>query len=201
MKRRIEHNSKMSLLELLNDAYAAEKNYQDKNFITLQAARSIVTENRVAEWGKSHPLCLEHGHECPQKIELIRKITSTNVYVFVVLVFAELEFLSKKLIASGSHDMMLFDTKLFEPVCDSAGLNAEQKQGLIKCRNKVGVIFAHAGPQDVPGDAILPFLKRDPLHGRYGSSGVLYRLTVPGHHLRDYDDTVRSFMAASSKRR
>ena len=181
----------MSLLELLKDAYAAQKNFRNKNFITLDAARKIVTKDRVAEWSKSHPLCLEHGHECPQKIELIRKITSTNVYVFVVLVFAELEFLTKNLIASGSHDMILFDTKLFEPVCDSAGLNTEQKQGLIKCRNYVGVIFAHAGHQDVPGDAILPFLKRESLDGRYGSYGVLYRLTVPGQHLRDYDDTVR----------
>ena len=189
----------MSLLELLKDAYAAQKNFQDKNFISLKTARRIVTKDRVAEWSKSHPLCLEHGHECPQKTELLLKITWNNVFVFVVLVFAELEFLIKKLIASNSRDIMLFDTKTCEHVCDSAGLSAGQKQGLVKCRSYVGVIFARPGPQDVPGDVILPFLKRESLD-RYGSYGVLYKLTVPGQHLRDYDDTVRRSLAASSKR-
>ena len=189
----------MSLLELLKDAYAAQKNFQEKNFISLKTARGIVTKNRVAEWSKSHPLCLEHGHECPQQTELLLRITRDNIFVFVVLVFAELEFLTKNLLASNSRDMMLFDTKYFEHVCDSAGLSAEQKQGLVKCRSYVGVIFARPGPQDVPGDAILPFLKRESLE-RYGSYGVLYRLTVPGLHLRDYADTVRLFLTASSKR-
>ena len=193
------HSSEMSLLELLKDAYAAQKNFQDKNFISLKAARRIITKDRVAEWSKSHPLCLEHGHECPQKIELIRRITTNNVFVFVVTVFAELEFLIKRLIASKSDDLMLFDTKTFERVCDSAELNAEQKQGLVKCRRYVGVIFPRYRTQDVPEDAILPFLKRESLE-RYGSYGVLYRLTVPGQHLRDYNDTVRLVLAASSHR-
>lgn len=86
--------------------------------------------------------------------------------------------------------MMLFDTKLFERVCNSAGLSAELKQGLVECRTYVGVIFADHGSQDVPIDAVLPFLKRESLD-RYGSCGVLYRLTIPGQHLRAYDDTVR----------
>ena len=51
----------------------------------------------------------------------------------------------------------------------------------------------------MPSDVVLPFLKRESLE-RYGSYGVLYRLTVPGQHLRSYDDTVRLFLAASSKR-
>lgn len=38
---------------------------------------------------------------------------------------------------------MLFDARLFEDVCDSAGLSAEQKQGLVKYRSYVGVMFAH----------------------------------------------------------
>lgn len=180
----------MSLLELLKDAYSAQKNYQDKNFISYNSARQIVTEDRVDEWSKDHPLCLEHGHECPQKISLIHAIARTNRFVFIVLVFAELEFLIKKLIASKSHDMMLFDATDFEHICDSAGLSAEQKQGLVKCRSYVGVIFANDGPQDVPRDAVLPFLKRESLD-RYGSYGVLYRVTIPGQHLRDDDDTVR----------
>ena len=85
---------------------------------------------------------------------------------------------------------MLFDTRSFEHLCESAGLSSEQKQGLVKCRSFVGVIFACSGPQDVPGDAILPFLKRENLE-RYGSYGVLYRLTVAGQHLRGYNNTVR----------
>ena len=190
----------MSLLELLKNAYGAQKNFQDKNFISLKTARGIVTKDRIAEWSKSHPLCLEHGHECPQKTELIHKITMKNVFVFVVLVFAELEFLIKRLIASYSSDLMLFDTKTFERVCNSAELNAEQKQGLVKCRSYVGVIFPRDRTQDVPGDAILPFLKRESLE-RYGSYGVLYRLTVLGQHLRGYKDTVRLFLAALSQRR
>lgn len=180
----------MSLLELLKDAYSAQKNYQDTNFISFKTARQIVTKDRIDEWSKSHPLFLEHGHKCPQRIDLIHEITRTNVLVFVVLVFAELEFLIKKLIASNSRDVMLFDTKSFERACDSAGLSAEQKQGLIQCRSYVGVIFTTGVSQDIPRDAVLPFLKREGLD-KYGSYGVLYRVTVPGQHLRDYDDTVR----------
>ena len=182
-----EHSS---LRELLKDAYSAQKNHQDKNFISYTTARRIVTKDRIDEWSKSHPLCLEHGHECSQRIDLIHKISRKNRFVFVVLVFAELEFLIKKLIASKSRDMMLFDTGFFERVCESAGLSAEQKQGLVKYRSYVGVIFADDVTQDVPKDAVLPFLKRESLH-RFGSYGVLYRVTIPGQHLRDYDDTVR----------
>ncbi len=180
----------MSLLELLKDAYSARKNYADKNFISYKTARRIVTEDRIEKWSKNHPLCLEHGHKCPQRINLINEIPKSNVFFFVVLVFAELEFLIKKFIASNSRDIQLFDTKSFERVCDSAGLSAEQKQELVRCRSYVGVIFADDGSQDVPRDAVLPFLKRESLD-RYGSYGVLYRVTLPAQHLRDYDDNVR----------
>ena len=180
----------MSLLELLKGAYSAQKNYQDKNFIPYKTAQQIVTKDRIDEWSKSHPLCLEHRHECPQRIQIIHEIPKRNVFVFVVLVFAELEFLTRKFIKNNSSDMMLFDTKLFERVCDSAGLSTEQKQGLVKCRSYVGMIFADNFSQDVPRDAVLPFLKRESLD-RYGSYGVLYRVTVPGNHLRGYHDTVR----------
>ena len=180
----------MSLLELLKDAYSAQKNYQDKNFISYKTARRIVTKDRIDEWSKNHPLCLEHGHKCPQRIDIIQKIASHNVFIFAVLVFAQLEFLIKKFIASNSRDVMLFDTGFFERICDSAGLSIEQKQRLVDCRSYVGVIFANGVSQDVPRDSVLPFLERESLD-RYGSFGVLYRVTVPGHHLRDYGDTVR----------
>ena len=180
----------MSLLELLKDAYSAQKNYQDKNFIPYRTALRIVTEDRIDEWSKSHPLCLEHGHKCPQRIQLIHEIPKNNVFVFVVLVFAKLEFLIKKLIANKSGDIKLFDTNQFERVCDSAGLSTEQKQVLVKCRSYVGMIFADNRSQDVPRDVVLSFLKRESLD-RYGSYGVLYRVTVPSNHLRDYHDTVR----------
>ena len=180
----------MSLLELLKDAYSAQKNHQDQNFICYKTARQIVTEDRIDEWSKSHPLCLEHGHECPQRIDLIRDLSRTNVLVFVVLVFAELEYLTKKLVASKSRDVKLFDSGAFERVCDSAGLSAEQKQEVVKYRSYVGAIFASGATQNVPRDAVLPFLKRESLD-RYGSYGVLYRVTIPGQHIQGYGDTVR----------
>ena len=123
-------------------------------------------------------------------IHLAHEIPKHNVYIFIVLVFAELEFLVKKFIASGSRDVWLFDAEKFERVCDSARLNAEQKQALVKCRSYVGVLFAHGASQDVPRDAVLPFIKREGLD-RYGSYGVLYRVLVSNQHLRGYDDTVR----------
>ena len=180
----------MSLLELLKDAYSAQKNYEDKNFISSKTARQILTKDRIDEWSKSHPLCLEHGHECPQRTGVISGILGQNVLVFVVLVFAELEFLTKKLVAKNSRDVWLFNTERFERLCDSAELSAEQKQRLITCRRYVGVIFACNNYQDVPKDAVMPFLKRESLD-KYGSYGVLYRVTIPGQHLRDYDETVR----------
>ena len=189
----------MSLLELLKDAYSAQKNYAEENFISHKAAQRIVTEDRIDEWSKSHPLCREHGHECPQRIDLIHKIPRHNVFVFVVLVFAELEFLIKILIANHSRDIVLFHTKSFKRICDSARLSAEQIQRLVKCRSYVGVRFIDGITQDVPRDAVLPFLKRESLQ-KYGSFGVLYRVTVHDGHLRGYDETVRNFVAASRKR-
>ena len=180
----------MSLLELLKDAYSKTKNFQDKNFIPYKIARQIVTKDQIDQWSNTHPLCLEHGHECPQRIHLTQEIPKHNVYTFVVLVFAELEFLIKKFIASGSRDVWLFDAKHFERLCDSARLSAKQRQALVKYRSYVGVLFADDGSQDVPRDAVLPFIKRESLD-RYGSYGVLYRVTVSNHHLRNYDDTVR----------
>ena len=180
----------MSLLELLREAYSKSKNFQDKNFIPYELARQIVTKDQIDEWSKTHPLCLEHGYECPQRIYLTHEIPKHNIYTFVVLVFSELEFLIKMFIASGSRDVWLFDTKYFERLCDSARLSAEQKQALIKYRSYVGVLFAGDASQDVPRDAVLPFLKRESLD-KYGSYGVLYRVTVSSQHLRGYDDTVR----------
>ena len=185
-----EHSPEISLLELLRDAYSKSKNFQDKNFIPYKIARQIVTKDRIDKWSKIHPLCLEHGHKCPQRIHLTHEIPKANVYTFVVLVFAELEFLIKKFIASGSRDVWLFDTKYFERFCDSARLSAEQKQALVKCRSYVGVLFADDASQDVPRDAVLPFIKRESLD-RYGSYGVLYRVTVSNQHLRGYDESVR----------
>ena len=180
----------MSLLELLKDAYSKSKNFQDKNFIPFNIAQQIVTKDRIAEWSKTHPLCLEHGHECPQRIHLTHEIPKRNVYIFVVLVFAELESLTKKFIAYDSRDVWLFDTKYFDRVCNSVGLDAEQKQALVKCRSYVGVRFAHSSSQDIPRDAVLPFIARESLD-KYGSYGVLYRVTVSSQHLPGYNDTVR----------
>ena len=180
----------MSLLDLLRAAYSESKNFQDKNFIPYKIARQIVTKDQIADWSKNHPLCLEHGHECPQRIQLTHEIPMHNIYIFIVLVFAELEFLIKKLITSGSRDVWLFDNKSFERVCNSARLSAEQKEALVKCRSYVGVLFAGDASQDVPRDAVLPFTNRESLD-KYGSYGVLYRVTVSNQHLRGYDDTVR----------
>ncbi len=194
-----EYGSEMSLLELLKDAYSAQKNYADENFISYKAARRIVTKDRIDEWSKSHPLCQEHGHECPQRMDLIHKIPKNNVFVFTILIFAELEFLIKSFIANDFRDILLFHTKSFKRICDSARLSAEQIQRLVKYRSYVGVIFANGVTQDLPRDAVLPFLKRESLQ-RYGSFGVLYQVTVSDKHLRGYDHTVRKLVAASHKR-
>ena len=188
----------MSLLELLKDAYSAQKNYADQNFIPYKIARQIVTEN-IDEWSRSHPLCLEHGYECPNRVNLIHEVCRHNIYTFVVLVFAELEFLTKRFIASRSNDVRLFNNTSFDRICEAAGLSDERKQRIVKCRSYVGVIFAHDVSQDVPRDAVLPFLKRESLD-RYGSYGVLYRVTFPDKHLRGYDGTVRKFLTLSLKR-
>ena len=179
----------MSLLKLLKDAYSKSKNFEDKNFIPYRIARQIVTESRIHEWSETHPLCQEHGHECSERFDLIHKIPKGNVYIFVVLVFAELEFLIKKLVASRSRDGILFDTKPFERVCDSAGLSVEQKQALVKWRGHVGVLFANDASQDLPRDVVLPFLERESLD-RYGSYGVLYRVTISSQHLSGYNGNV-----------
>ena len=179
----------MSLLRLLKDAYSKSKNFEDKNFIPFGIAQQIVTESRIREWSETHPLCQEHGHECSERFDLIHEILENNVYVFVVLVFAELEFLIKKLVASRSRDEVLFDIKSFEHVCDSAGLSVEQKQALVKWRSHVGVVFADDASQDLPRDVVLPFLKRESLD-RYGSYGVLYRVTISSQHLSGYDGNV-----------
>ena len=179
----------MSLLKLLKDAYSESKNFEDKNFIPHGIARQIVTESRIHEWSDTHPLCQEHGNECFERFNLIHEIPKTNVYIFVVLVFAKLEFLIKKLVASRSRDVILFDTKSFERVCDSAGLSVEQKQALVKWRSHVGVVFADDASQDLPRDVVLPFLKRESLD-RYGSYGVLYRVTITSQNLSGYDGHV-----------
>ena len=180
----------MSLLELLKDAYSKSKNFEDKNFIPLGIARQIVTESRIHDWSETHPLCQEHGHECSARFNLNHEIPKTNVYIFVVLVFAELEFLIKKLVASRSRDAILFDTKSFERVCDFAGLSVEQKQALVKWRSHVGVLFSNDASQDLPRDVVLPFLKRESLD-RYGSYGVLYRVKISSQNLWGYNAYVR----------
>lgn len=184
------HSFEMSLLELLNDAYSAQKNYQDRNFISYDTALQIVTKERIDEWSASHPLCLEHRHLCPQRLSLIDEIRRTNVFVFVILVFAELEYLIKNPIKNKSRDRVLFHTKAFERLCESAGLGNEQTQKLLDFRRYVGVIFAHNGLLNVPRDAVLPFLQRNPLN-KYGSYGVLYRVEIAGRHLRDHEVKVR----------
>lgn len=180
----------MSLLELLRDAYSTHKNYEDRHFVPFEAAWQIVTGKRIYDWSQSHPLCLEHGSTCPERNNLIRKIPNGNIYVFVVLVFAELEFLTKRLLASGSSDAILFDIGLFERYCISAELSAEQKQSLVKCRTHVAVRFSNRRSQDIPEDAVLPFLKRESLD-RYGSFGVIYRVTIPAYHLQGFSHEVR----------
>lgn len=70
------------------------------------------------DWRKNHSLCLEQGINSPDKKDMLKEILKGNHFVFVVLVFAKLEFLIKKLIASGFRDVMLFDINSFERNCD-----------------------------------------------------------------------------------
>ena len=182
----------MSLLERLEAAYLDHKNFEDRNFIPFEVAQQIVTSDEIDVWSQSHPLCLEHGSDCSERIDLVRKIPEKNLYVFVVLAFAGLECLTKRLLSSGSHDALLFDNGIFERCCKSAELSAEQKQSLVKCRSYVAVIFSNDSTQDIPQDAILPFLKREGLP-EYGSFGVIYRVTIPAYHLQGFSHEVRYF--------
>jgi hypothetical protein len=196
-----EYGSGKSLLELLKEEYSKHRNWKDKNFIPYKAARAILTEDRVRDWSKDHRFCQEHECECPEMANLIHKILKKNIFLFVVLVFARLEFLIEKLIASKSDDMMLFDTERFDRMCKSAGLNAEEKQKLVDHRSSAGVVFSDSGIQDLPRDATLPFFSRESLH-RHGSSGFIFHVHIPGQHLPKYpNDTVRCFLAALCKTR
>ncbi|KAL2042456.1 hypothetical protein N7G274_004948 [Stereocaulon virgatum] len=161
----------MSLLELLKDAYSAQKNYQDQNFICCRTAQEIATEDRIDEWSISHPLWSTDTNAGKELISFT--ISPGNLF---------------SSLASKSRDTKLFHNEAFERVCDSAGLSAGQKQEIIKYRSYVVMMFASGATQNVPRDAVLPFLKRGNL-SRYGSYGVLYRVTVPGWHLHDYGDT------------
>lgn len=179
----------MSLLERLQDAYSKTKNYENRNFISSQTALKIVTIDRIAEWSVSHPLCQEHRYEGPHRTDVLRGL-ARNLLVFVVLVFANLEFLTCQLMKSGSNDMMLFHNELFEGVCQRANLGAEQKERLVKYRKYVGVLFMHRGVQNVPEDCVLPFYKREDLK-RAGANGVLYKVEISGLHLRGHTKTVK----------
>lgn len=138
-------------------------------FIPYEAARPIVTEDRVRRWSRDHRLCQEHAAECPEMANTIHEILARNVLLFVVLVFAELEYLIKKLIASNSDDTVLFDTRRFDSICKSAGLNDEEKLKFTARRCAVGVAFSDSVIQHVPRDAVLPFIRRENL-GKSGSS-------------------------------
>lgn len=182
----------MSLLKLLRDEYSAHENYQKKNFIPFEDACQIVTRKRIDDWSQSHPLCLEHGSSCSEKDDLIGKILHRSIYLFVVLVFAKLEVLTKKLLARDCGDHMLFNDGRFERYCKSAELKAEQVQSLAKNRSYIGVLFNSNHSQDVSKDAVLPFLKREQFE--YGSFGSIYRVTIPAHHLQGFNSEVRCFV-------
>ena len=180
----------MTLLERLQNAYSETKNFKNKNFIPFHIARAIVTVDQIHEWSETHPLCQRYRCEGRHRIDLPQIILKDNVLVFVVLVFARLEFLMCQLIESGSTDMMLFHTQLFENICQLAVLSAEQKQGLVSYRKYVGVIFGTSGIQNIPDNFVLPFLKRENLNTD-GGNGVLFKVQIPGQHLQNQNDSVR----------
>ena len=181
----------MSLLELLQTAHSSEKNFRDENFISISTAYKIVTKDRIGEWSESHPLCT-HRRDCPQKSAMINEIWQTNTLVFIVLMFAKLEYLTERLLASNSRDLVLFDSGSFDLLCNSASLSKEHKERLADCRRYVGVKFAHNALQYIPENAILPFYKRESLE-KWGSGGMIYRVEIPGQHLRHQKETVRRF--------
>ena len=128
---------------------------------------------------------------------IINRIFSRSLLVFVVVVFAQLEFLMEKLLTSKTTDLMLFDTPFFDRVCESAGLTAKEKETFTDHRCMAGVMFANDAIQIVPRDAVLPFFRRNSL-GKYGSSGSIFQVEIPGlHHSKYPDDSVRSFFAYS----
>ena len=192
-----EDVAKESLLVLLKNEYTKHKNWKNEKFIPYKAARAVVTADRVRNWSKDHSLCQKHEGECPDLAKIIRGIFIGNLLVFVVIVLARLESLTERLLTSHASNMMLFDTHLFNRICDSAGLTAKEKQTLIDHRSKVGVVFAVDAIQTVPRDAVLPFFHRNSL-GKHGSSGSIFRVVLPGGHLWKYSNhTVNGFLTYS----
>jgi hypothetical protein len=182
----------MSLLARLQDAYQGTENFGGRNFIPYDVARAIVTMDQIDEWSKTHPLCQGHRCEDSHKIHLLHQILGRNLLVFVVLVFANLEFLICKLMERGSGDAILFHHEYFEKICQRASLSTEQKQELIKYRKYVGVMLGGRGVQNVPEDCVLPYLKREDLM-KAGASGVLYKVKLPGGHVLNHHKTVIDF--------
>ncbi|KAG8527878.1 uncharacterized protein KY384_006794 [Bacidia gigantensis] len=180
----------MSLLEELKGAFSAQKNHQGDNFISYKNARQIVTQARIHEWSKAHPLCEEHGHPCPQRSDLVLQIQRGRIFIFVIIVFANLEFLTKRVLASHPNDAWLFDNPHFERLCHDAGLNSEQKEKMSDCRRWVGAILADRVSIDIPRGVVLPFLERKSLN-LWGSYGLLFQVKIAGQHHRNYShDTI-----------
>ena len=179
-----EDGTRESLLKLLEEERSKHSNYDNKNFIPYNAARAIVTKDRVCDWSKEHHLCQAHKLECPDKAGIIDEILKKNVFLFVVLVFAQLEFLIEKLMKSKSDDRMLFDSRLFDEVCKSAGLSDEEKEKIVHHRSSVGVAFSDRVIQHVPLHCTLPFLSRERKDS--GSSGSIFRIEIPAQHLPTY---------------
>ena len=156
----------------------------------------IVSEDRIKEWSIDHPLCREGGSQYRHPhdvniIHIINHIRQHNILVFVVLVFAKLESVSKKLMEIRCANWMLFDNGAFKRVSNSVHLTASEQEEIIVYRKHVGVQFVDDGYQAIPDDAILPYFSRRSTN-EFGSYGSIYMVKIAGGHLRGYNDDARS---------
>ena len=177
----------MALPDLLRGA--SQTNFEGSKFISMVDAYQLITEERVKEWSTQHPLCYQHGHHCPQKDSLIRRIMQSNRILFLVLIFAELEHLTKRILARKTNDVFLFHVAAFDDLCKFAGLDAEQRERLDRGRREFGVIFAKEGYQDVPRGTVIPFRQRENSN-KWGSGGQIFKVKMPDRQVQGYTEGV-----------
>lgn len=158
------------------------KNWKGQEFIHYDAARSIVTQNRVLAWSRQHPFCRNHQAACPNIPHLISQIIQDKILLFVVLVLSQLEYLFEELEASITERHMLFDTEAFDKICKSTGLSERNRQAVFNGRLEVGCVFSNSDIQYLPRDTRLPFFHRRNV-GKRGTSGEIFQVDILGQHL------------------
>ena len=178
-------NHDRSLRELLEQECPTTTNYKGEPFLSLAALQRVLTRDRISQWIIQHYRPNE-SEPSSQHLDLSDTICSKSYLLFAVLVLANLEHLTFRVLELGLNDAILFDEKDFVSKCKDIKLTAAKWNRLTKCRNRIGVVLDHATHQDIAKDWVLPYLKRENLD-RAGSYGVIYRVTIAPGHLKGYN--------------